>query len=489
MLKTCKKLFAVMLAMAMMVSLAACGNKKAAETDVKATPTLGADTAQATQAPEATPTSIPEQYEAFDFGGRTIKVGVWWDYYYTSDHKDISEDPKLDNAETAQMKLDNVRRIEEKYNCKIQYVNLTWNGVINSINTSIAAGTPECDIYMTDLQFGIPAALNGLCMDLKSVALENNDLFGKQTVVKPLETEAFDGTYFFKPAELPISGIFLGYNATMIKDLGLEDPQELYEKGEWTWDKFAEMAKAGNQDTDNDGTTDIYGYGGIFTDMVNGLVMNNGGQIAAGATQTLDSAPVVEALEFMNRLYNKDNSARTWNVDSWDDNLLAWSDGKVMFWNAQAWSLRQEIDDAIKAGAELPFEYHVVPYPTGPSGDGTPYSPASGSYYMIPVGTQEPGKVLQIFEEYLNWYAGDTELRDDPTWFESCFQSDKDVELAFECGRNLKFDMWGSLTPYYDFGATVFFPIAVDKTQTVAQAVESAKPSLQNALDILYSAD
>lgn len=62
----------------------------------------------------------------------------------------------------------------------------------------------------------------------------------------------------------------------MIEDLGLEDPQELYNKGQWTWEKFAEYAKAGTRDTDNDGSIDVYGYGGVFTDFVNGIVMNNG---------------------------------------------------------------------------------------------------------------------------------------------------------------------------------------------------------------------
>ncbi len=491
MISKSKKILALLLAITLVVTLAACGDKKATKTN--ADPTKGAeqtsDKPEATDLPDATPTEAPDPYAAFDMGGRTIKVGIWWDYYYTSEHTDINEDPKLDNAETAQMKLDNVRRIEEKYNCKIQYVNLTWNGVINSINTSIPAGTPECDVYLCNLQFGIPAALNGLCTDLSQVALENNDLFGNQSVVVPLKTDAFDGTYFFKLKELPISGTFLEYNATMIKDLGLEDPQELYNKGEWTWEKFAELAKAGNQDTDGDGDIDIYGYGGPWTEMITGLVINNGGVIAGGPTQSLDSKPVIEVLEFMDRIYNVDKSARPWNTESWDDNLLAWSSGKVMFWNGQAWLNRQEIETAIKNGTELPFEFHVVPYPAGPSGDGKVYSPAGGEHYMIPVGVEEPGQVLQVMEEYFNWYRGDTTFRDDPTWFESCFQTQEDVDLAFKTYENLVFDMWGALTPYYDFGQTVFMPLCVDKTHTVAQAVESSKPVLQNALDILYEAE
>ncbi len=484
-----RKLLALLMALTLVLSLAACG--KAEDTSDSTTETsAGTETETTTDTPEATPTevaatptAVPDKFEAFDFGGRTIKVGIWWDYFYTSDHTDISDNPGLSNTETAQMQLDNVRRIEEKYNCKIQYVNLGWQGTIDSINTSIAAGTPECDIYLTDLQFGIPAVFNGLAQELTTIAPENSDLFGEQSVLKPMTMEGFEGTYLFSEQGLTQNGIFLGYNATMIQDLGLEDPQELYKNGQWTWEKFAELCKAGIKDTDGDGTTDIYGFGGIFTDITNGLVMSNGGSIAGARIEGLSTEPVMEAFEFINQLYNVDQSARPWNGADWNDNLLAWSDGKVMFWTAQAWSLKQEIDAAIAEGAELPFEYHVVPYPQGPHGDGSNYSPFSGNWYMIPVGVQEPEKVLQIFEEFMNWHGGDAEYRDDPTWFESCFLTQEDVDIALSTGNNLKFDPWGSLSPYYDFGGTIWWPIVVNKDNTVAQAVEAAKPMLQNALD------
>jgi hypothetical protein len=154
-----------------------------------------------------------------------------------------------------------------------------------------------------------------------------------------------------------------------------------------------------------------------------------------------------------------------------------------MFWAAQAWSLKQEIDAANAEGAELPFEFHVVPYPAGPSGDGNVYSPFSGNWYMIPVGVEEPGKVLQIFEEFLGWHGGDPEYRDDPTWFESCFLTPEDVEIALSTGNNLKFDPWTCLSPYYDYGGTIWWPIVVRKDSTVAQAVEAGKAMLQSALD------
>jgi len=492
--KNCRKVIAALLMLTMLIVFASCGKPEAKNTASIGTNTKTGVTDNGSKEPVSTEneTKPAEQtaededpYPAFDFGGRTIKVGIWWDYYYTSAHTKITDDPGMSNAETAQMKLDNVRRIEKKYNCRIEYVNLGWNGIIESINTSIAAGSPECDIYLTDLQFGIPAVANGLAQRLEDIVPEYSDLFGKQVVLKPLETKELGGTYLFAEQGIPMSGIYLGYNWTMMEELGLEDPQELYKKGQWTWEKFREYAIAGTRDTNNDGMIDVYGFGGVFPDLVNGLMMNNNGSIAAGKQEGLSSKETVEVFELINQMYNIDKSARPWNAEDWNDNLLAWSDGKVMMWTAQAWALKQEADAALQEGSELPFEYRIVPYPFGPSSDKKVYSPVSGNWYMIPVGVKDAGKVFQIFEEFMNWHKGDTSLRDDPSWFESCFQRLEDVEMAYECGKNLKLDLWMSL-PGFDFGETIWWPIVVNKDKTVSQAVEAAKPVLQDALDAFW---
>ena len=483
--KMSKKLIAVFLALVLIFSLAGCSNSNSTKTSDKTTSTTTDN--NSTTKTEAKQDERDVRYPAFDFGGRTIKVGLWWDYYYDSDNTSINDDPNLSNAKTAQMRLDNVRRIEKKYNVKIKFENLTWDGIIKSINTSIPAGTPECDIYLTDLQFGIPAVAHGLAQDLSKIAPKNSDLFTDNKIVRPLKVNG--GTYLFQEQGLQTSGIFLGYNATMIKELGLEDPQELYKNGQWTWDKFEEYCKKGTRDTNGDGAVDVYGFGGVFTDLVNGLMMNNGGSIAATKTEGLSSKPTMETLDFINKLYNVDHSARPWNTQDWNDNLLAWSSGKVMFWTAQAWLLKQEADKASSnGGSGLPFDYKIVPYPVGPSGDGKIYSPVQGNWYMIPVGVKDADKVYQVFEDFLDWYNGDTSLRDDPTWFESCFQNEDDVKLALDCDQNQKLDIWSSLSSSgFDFGATIWQPIIVDKKSTVAQAVEAAKPVLQGALDKFWS--
>ena len=477
-MKTSKRFWLFLLVGVMVLPLAACGKGKV-ETDAE----IG-DTVEVEKPVEEVVEEDPVEdiYPAFDMAGRTIKVGLWWDYFYTSEHTSIEDDPGMTNAETAQMKLDNVRRLEEKYNVKFEFVNLGWDGIIESINTSILAGTPECDIYLTDLQFGIPAVLNGFAQDLDEFVPDYCDIKNDEITIRALD--ALGGTYLFQEQGLPVSGMYLGYNKTMIEALGLEDPQELYNKGEWTWDKFSEFAKTATQDTDGDGNIDTYGYAGVFTDLINGLVMNNGGSIAMQANEGLSSKETVEVFDFINKLYNEDKSAKAWNEEDWNANLLAWADGKTLFWTAQAWLLKQEVDVANEEGAPLAFEYSIVPYPAGPSGDKDKiYSPVVGNWYMIPIGVEKPEQVYQVFEEFLNWHEGEVEYRDDTSWIESCFLFEEDVELAYKCGENLKMDLWGNLSGSFDLGEDVFFPICVTKDSTVLQAIESSKQKLQDDLD------
>ena len=140
-MKQFKRILALVMALAMVLALAACG---------------GGSAPAETKAPEEAPaeTKAPE---ASAGEPRHITIGLWWDIYYDSTHEAIEDDPAYAGNVADQMRWDVVEAIEKKYNVTFEYVNLTYTGITESINTSILAGTPECDIYMCDLTMGIPA--------------------------------------------------------------------------------------------------------------------------------------------------------------------------------------------------------------------------------------------------------------------------------------------------------------------------------------------
>ena len=50
----------------------------------------------------------------------------------------------------------------------------------------------------------------------------------------------------------------------------------------------------------------------------------------------------------------------------------------------------------------------------------------------------------------------------------------------------MKFDIWNSLGDYFRLSDMIFWPVVVRNDTTVAQAIESAKPVLQEALNYFY---
>ena len=66
----------------------------------------------------------------------------------------------------------------------------------------------------------------------------------------------------------------------MLEDAGLQNPNELYANGEWTWEKWREYLIALTQDTDGDGVIDVYGFGSRTDFLVQNLLTSNGTYIA-----------------------------------------------------------------------------------------------------------------------------------------------------------------------------------------------------------------
>jgi multiple sugar transport system substrate-binding protein len=345
---------------------------------------------------------------------------------------------------------------------------------MDSINTSIMAGTPDCDIYMSDLQFGAPAVLAGLAQPLEDFVPADDDIFKDQTIMKKLNIFGADKNYLFAGNALEQGAVGLAYNATMIDQLGLESPQDLYDKGEWTWDKFKEYLIAATKDKDGDGTTDVYGYGSVWTLTLPQLTLSNGGTIASTSTEGFSSKPVVETLDYMYDMYNTSKVARPWNADNWDDNLYAWKEGKVAFWATQNW---------MQSGVKSEFNVSIVPWPIGPSGnaDTNASIDVAGNWYFIPKGVDEPYLLYKVMYDWTNWYNGDLTLRDDTEWSQSCFETERDFNYILKIGEKPVVDLWNSIG--FDAGVPVLQ--IMNGESTVSQAVEANKQLLQDKLDSL----
>lgn len=353
---------------------------------------------------------------------RHLTIGVWWDFYYDSDDTSWEDNPAATGKDTDIMRFDLVKEIEEKYNVTFEFVNLTYAGVQDSINNSILAGEPDCDVYLTELGWGVPAVMNGLATDLKTVLDPDDPLLKHEdTVLNYVALEDGSATLLtVNGAEAQVSATMpLAFNLQMLQEANLEDPRELAARGEWTWDKFREYCIALTKDTDGDGVTDVYGYGAWIGDSLPYWYMSNGGNIAASPKEGLSSNEVGETLKFLQDLYVSDKAAYPIPAENgWDVCRWLYRDKKVAFTTTAAWILANYDDYNWDGQAEstLDFDMVFVDYPIGPSGnaDTNATKIAAGNYWMIPAGVKDPKLVYDVFRAYWNWYHDDVELRDNP---------------------------------------------------------------------------
>ena len=456
MLKRMKKLMALLLAVVMVVSLSACGGGD------NNTETPGGNVV----ADDGT------GYPAFDMKGRVIKIAMFYDSYYDSNDTKPEDNPGVVDMEMAQMMLDNVRRIEKKYNCKIEYVNPGGDALKTSLNTSVVAGTPEYDVYLTQMDWALPLAVNGYFTDLSTFDADYLDLNNENNVVKPFPVA--NTNCFFEKSAKNVTGNYMVYNADMLEKLKLEDPNELYAQGKWTWEKFEELCMAATQDTDNNGEPDIYGYGGELTMTIREfLASNNAVLVKPDGTQGITDDEALETFEFLGRLYGEDKAARPVS-DDYYDNIGGWINNKCVFGATQMWILQT---------TKINFNYRIVPWPQGPSGTPEVAGQGFNDYFVIPRGVEEPEKVYQILEEFFNWFGGDLELRDQDMILlaEGCFLEEADVETAFNIGDWGNGDIWSVIDT--DFLVNSVFSGVAKGEQTPAQGVESVKQLFQDEID------
>ena len=503
-----KKIIAAMLTAALTLSVAACGNG-------------GSTTTESTQAPSnqqgTTNTDTPKPNNNTGATNDEIIIGTWWVQYYDSNSENMEvatdyalaiqekpgateQDKKTDEMtrKIYQLKWDNVAKIEQEYGVKFWWENLTFEGVKDSINTSVLAGAPDCDIYLVDASMAVPAQANGLALDLKTVLPADHDIFTEQKIASYLDMGDGKACIFFKvTAENQVGSTYpLAFNMQMLEDNNLVDPRELWERGEWTWDKFIEYCQILTQDTDGDGQIDQYGYCGYSQETFEQLMMSNGANIAAGTTETLTSPAIAETLQMMQDMYNVYNICYPYDFDDSASSTTmrnAYTEGTVGFFPNAAWIMagNGDYDWDGSTGTTLPFDVAFVRWPVGPSGNkdtNAGKNDTGGELFIIPVGVAEPEKVFNVMYDFWDWNDGDTSLRDSYEalnwWYKVTAREEElqnaNFEVMRECGANVTFDLWNSLGFYYDLNSII------NGTMTPAQFQETYKQQVQDALDSFF---
>ena len=394
-----KKLLALLLATAMTAAAAGCGSEPSGTGSVpeSAQGSTGGSK-QESSAPEGgtTEDSAPEKSKEpeYDFGGRTVRIGSYYD---------MTPNPEKSIFEKAF--AERIAYVEENYNCNIEFV-VVGDDYVGSYVTSVLSGDPCCDVgYILSYKL-LPALIEG------GIAQPISDLgvvdFSAPWYDAPA-TEA--GTYKGKQYAMGMRGAGVQYgifwNKTLFNRYGLPDLYELYEKGEWTWEKFKEIALAGNQDLDGDGEYDVHGFN-QRENLIWSFMSSNGANAVkktdAGIELALETPEAMEALEFYTDFMQNVPHLKGWLGD-WQSQIWDFRDGNSCMCYEAWWISSSYLGD-------MKDEWGFVPFPMGPSGKEYVSYGKEASPYMMLNGIEKPEEVAQIMDLIFQIFEDEEEWND-----------------------------------------------------------------------------
>lgn len=348
-------------------------------------------------------------YPAYDFGGIELTV---------LGHNDLGNlDPSVENLEPYQVADRQAKKdyIEKKYNVKLTFVpNPTdvWEDIPDETVKQYIAGTPVADIMNCNYTWVASYVANNMLYDF---------------------TDSFAGSDFYIDnykfwwggknygISRSMGGEGLYYNATMIKELGMEyTPAEMFDRGQWSYDDcynyLLEMKQLMGEDEYPLFVSPYYW-------MLFGAAGNGTEIMASSGNLNYCTEPMLECLEFLkkcveNGLQNVPRKPRedgTVGYDNWNYPGETFDKGQtVAISHRAAWQA-----DAVKGVFELGF----VPYPWGSNvtidesqvGNPGAYKTLSDNYmhtyfdgYLTCLtngieSKADPMQVLSMVTEWIGW--------------------------------------------------------------------------------------
>ena len=370
----------IILLIAVLTIISACSGNNGGNTPATEAP--------ATEAPAATeaPTEEPEPPVA-DLGGREIRISHWWDATPVGD------------SEADELARERIKKVEEKYNVKIKYLNTEYWSTSEKLSSSVMANDPFAEIVRIPDGF-IWGLMHGGFLTPLDDALNN-------TRIAPDVVEAmrFGGENVFGLESwfnANDSGMY--YNKRIFKEAGLKDPQQLMDEDNWNWTTMLDAAKKLTVDNNGDGKVDQYGLAGAHYIFSEQLITSNGGLIYDEASKkaSFDSPAAMDGLNFLYELYNTHKVVKANEGNDWEDPAKYFAEGNIAMYPGGLWEIEGRLQDKMKD------EWGYVYFPKAPNASSYTDPLGQTAAYVIPKGVKDAEAIVKIWEElqdFDNWEA------------------------------------------------------------------------------------
>lgn len=298
----------------------------------------------------------------------------------------------------ADIMWDNVDKVQDKYGVTIN-LESGKSTYVQVMVTSLLAAKPMGDVLMCPDNYFADWYNAGIFCDLTAAAETagidfSSEKFNQNVIQYTNVNNQQCGFYYGYDVG---SSIF--YNKRILSELGLADPHELLQKGEWTFDKLEEYARLAKK-TDANGNVAVWGLGAwSSSDFLANCVSANGGQIVGvdeenRPTMQLSDPATMEAMEFMYRMAVTNKTLDAVDPASWEAKMYDFIDGKY----AMLLGTQSTLNFCYRRGMQ--DGYGVITFPVGPSNTtGKTDCMTNTTFFFIPkVNEENAAKYLFLMD-------------------------------------------------------------------------------------------
>lgn len=413
MINMLKKLTLVAFVLALVAALSACGNSSATQSGNQSTNSSKSNTNtnnSKKKTSDKTTTSASKSTSKPNLEGRTITIAAIW-----------NADPAVnDKTAEGKLKVAQEKKVEKEYNVKIKYKVVPNNDLQKKFVSSVLAGQPLADLVNMNNQMAMDAAAKKQLIPIESFA---PDMSKYPKLVK--SSKFFGNNYQIGVPSYSFAGMY--YNIKLFKQLNLPDPHELVKQGKWNWSEFEQIAKKAT----TNGQNKTWGFAGWDQEMMQFFLPSNDAQMVDMKTGkvNVNSQKVVQAYDFVNKLYNVDHVVKVEpksTPDNWHERST-FKDGDVAMTYGWDWQAQGDYK-----GMDIGF----VPFPMGPAAKSfvNPELTGTSGGWFIPKGVKNPKALVQVFNDLNN--VKDLEDYPGQNWFEGQLKHQADIDAARKLAKS-----------------------------------------------------
>ncbi len=278
---------------------------------------------------------------------------------------------------------------QERYGGEVEWHQVTWDNRYEKLADAINSGD-GIDFFAAGDKDAFPkGAVRGMFVPADDYIDFDSELWAD---VKDVNDSAmWNGKHYMAIVQTTGDSCAVIYNRNTIQEAGFDDPAELYEKGEWTWDTFEDML-LNFVDTDNQ----KYGIDGWWFEF--GL-MNTTGVPAVSLedgklVNNLGDESMERVQNFLYDLYNNNCIAIGVGDFGWSDKPAYIGEGKELFYPCGLYQFYTTPDKWKTTFGEDAF---FVPMPKDPEADEHYITCGMDSYTFVK-GGQNPEGVAKYLD-------------------------------------------------------------------------------------------